>query len=68
MSAEPCTTAGQVPRTQKSLQVWRPWLIGTEPRTIVFSPGLVGQVSLSAIAPAVLVIARFCGASVGNYG
>jgi hypothetical protein len=35
---------------------------------MVFSPGLVGQVSLSAITPAVLVMTRFCGARSGNCG
>ena len=35
---------------------------------MVFSPGLVGQVSLSAIAPAVLVMTRFCGARSSNCG
>jgi hypothetical protein len=33
---------------RKSLQPWRPWLPGAEARTMVFSPGLVGQLSLSS--------------------
>src|SRR5208283_1471955 len=68
MSAEPATGAGHVPSTRKLLQVCRPALSGAEARTMVFSPGLVGHVSLSAIAPPVLVITRFCGASAGNCG
>src|ERR1035438_4293350 len=35
---------------------------------MVFSPGLVGQVNLSATAPAVLLMTRFCGARSGNCG
>ena len=35
---------------------------------MVFAPGSVGQVSLSAITPAVLVMTRFCGARSGNCG
>ena len=35
---------------------------------IVFSPGLVGQVSLRAMVPAVFVMTRFCGARAGTVG
>jgi hypothetical protein len=35
---------------------------------MVFSPGLVGQVSLSVMTPAVLVMTRFWGAKSGNWG
>jgi hypothetical protein len=43
-----------MPRTRKLALLSRPWLTDVEPRTMVFSPGSVGQVSFSAIAPAVL--------------
>src|ERR1035438_3846629 len=68
MSAEPPTGTGQVPMIRKSLQVSRPWLIGAEARMTVFSPGLVGQPSLRAMAPPVLVMTRFWGARSGNWG
>src|ERR1017187_9839702 len=68
MSAEPCAAAGQMPRIRKSRQVSRPWLIGAEPRTMVFVPGSAGQASLSAIAPPVLVMTRLAGARAGNCG
>src|ERR1019366_1769678 len=68
MSAEPCTDAGHMPRTRKSLQVSRPWLTGAEPRTMVFAPGSVGQASLSATTPPVLVMERLAGARSGNCG
>ena len=41
MSDDPCTAAGQVPRSRKSAHVSRPALTGAEARTMVFSPGLV---------------------------
>src|ERR1019366_7193144 len=68
MSAEPCTGAGHKPRTRTSRQFSRPWLIGAEPRTIVLPSGSVGQASLSAMTPAVLVMERLAGASSGNCG
>src|ERR1019366_2103032 len=68
MSEGPAAGAGHMPRTRKSLQVSRPWLMGAEPRTMVFSPGSVGQVSLIAITPLVLVMTRPCGARSGNCG
>ena len=43
-------------------------LTGAEARMMVFSPGLVGQVSLSVMTPAVLVMTRFWGARLGNCG
>ena len=68
MSDEPATGAGHVPRMRKSLQTSTPWLTGLEPRTMVLSPGSVGQVSLRATTPAVLVMSRFCGARSANCG
>src|SRR5664279_166385 len=68
MSDEPATGVGHVPRMRKSLQTSTPWLTGLEPRTMVLSPGSVGQVSLRATTPAVLVMSRFCGARSGNCG
>ena len=56
MSAEPSTGAGHTLRMRKSLQTSTPWLTGVEPRTMVFSPGSVGQVSLRATTPPVLVM------------
>src|ERR1700690_1265462 len=48
--------------------VSRPALRGLEARTMVLAPGSVGQVSLRAITPPVLVMTRFCGARSGKTG
>src|ERR1039458_7634613 len=68
MLAEPSTGTGHIPRMRKSLQTSTPWLTGLEPRTMVFSPGSVGQLSLRATTPPVLVMTRFCGARSANCG
>src|ERR1035441_10204169 len=68
MSAAPCTAPGHRPRTRKSRQISRPWLTGLEPRTMVFAPGSLGQPSLSATTPPVLVMENRAGARSGNCG
>src|ERR1035441_6810062 len=68
MSAEPCTAPGHMPRIRKSRQVSRPWLTGLQPRMMVLAPGSLGQPSLSAATPPVLVMEKLAGARSGNCG
>src|SRR5512139_229978 len=68
MSDEPSTGAGHVPSTVQLGTARTALLNGFEARTMVFSPGSAGQVSLSATTPPVLVMTRLAGARAGNCG